>query len=177
MNIFFTDHHNHNQEWQYTQINVPLKTMPNSDDGRVKWWRKKVRDNTCPPILVWYQNNIQTHVIVDGHARLQAYRLENVTPKVLIITAINHRKYDDTVGRIDALKGIKYSLERSKKPLDVAKLNELMVYLYKPQDLYHPFIRSKMLANFDAIWLDEVSVFKTDTGIDQDNLAYMMQSA
>lgn len=156
--------------WQDLLPTLPLKVMPGAEDGRVKWWRKKVREGVCPPILVWYQNNIQTHVIVDGHARLQAYRLENVKPNALIISAIEHKTHNDTSNRIDALRGIKHSLEQSNKLLDVDKLNDLMINLYKPQDLYNPFIRSKIIADFDDIWLKEVCSFRKNTCIDHEDL-------
>lgn len=162
-------------DWQNLLPTIPLKVMPSAEDGRVKWWRKKVREGVCPPILVWYQNNIQTHVIVDGHARLQAYRLENVKPNALIITAIEHKTYDNTSSRIDALRGIKHSLEHSDKLLDVDKLNDLMINLYEPQDLYNPYIRSKIISDFDDIWLKEVRLFCKNTPIDQSDLADMIE--
>jgi len=70
---------------QDTNSLVNLRPAAPLDSGRLKWWRKKAREQALPPILVWYLDCLQAYVVVDGHIRLQAAILENQAPEFIIV--------------------------------------------------------------------------------------------
>ncbi|GAA1899682.1 hypothetical protein GCM10009837_22870 [Streptomyces durmitorensis] len=57
--------------------------MPDADDPRVKAYRKQARDGTLPPVLLWWVSGLDSHLVLDGHARLAAAIAESVEPAVL----------------------------------------------------------------------------------------------
>lgn len=73
---------------------ISLKNLSDEYNGRVKWWRKKIKENTCPPLLFWWQPHIQGLLLIDGHARLKAYQLENIQPNCLVLTAYQQENFD-----------------------------------------------------------------------------------
>ncbi len=64
---------------------LPLRLPSAPDDGRVKSWRKHARDNTLPPILLWWVGGLQMYVILDGHDRLLAACEERINPQVIAL--------------------------------------------------------------------------------------------
>ncbi|MFP2931232.1 hypothetical protein ACLESO_39785 [Pyxidicoccus sp. 3LG] len=62
---------------------LSLRAPSRVDDGRVKAWRKHVRDGTLPPVLLFYARLADMWLVVDGHDRLHAALLEGATPPVL----------------------------------------------------------------------------------------------
>ncbi|MGV9273247.1 hypothetical protein [Streptomyces griseosporeus] len=62
---------------------LPLRPVPDADDGRVKAYRKQARDGTLPPVLLWWVSGLDCHLVLDGHARLAAAIAESVEPAVL----------------------------------------------------------------------------------------------
>ncbi|MGV4980927.1 hypothetical protein ACVB8X_29775 [Streptomyces sp. NRAIS4] len=69
----------HSGSWEI----LPLRPMPDHRDGRVKAYRKQVRDGTLPPVLLWWVSGLDCHVILDGHARLAAAITESTAPPLL----------------------------------------------------------------------------------------------
>lgn len=69
----------HNGSWEI----LPLRVMPGADDPRVKAYRKQARDGILPPVLLWWVSGLDSHVVLDGHARLAAAIAESVEPAVL----------------------------------------------------------------------------------------------
>ena len=67
---------------------LPLRELPAADDGRVKAYRKQVREGSIAPVLAWWINPLACHVILDGHARLVASLSEDSAPPLLALTAI-----------------------------------------------------------------------------------------
>jgi hypothetical protein len=51
---------------------LPLRRLTGADEGRLKWWRKVARENGLPPVLAWYVNVLEKHLVLDGHVRLRA---------------------------------------------------------------------------------------------------------
>ncbi|MFE0644934.1 hypothetical protein ACFW2Y_25480 [Streptomyces sp. NPDC058877] len=82
---------------------LPLRPMPDADDGRVKAYRKQVREGTLPPVLLWWVSGLDCHLVLDGHARLAASIAESVEPPLLQL----HRTLpnDDRSARIDDAVG------------------------------------------------------------------------
>ncbi|MFE6163003.1 hypothetical protein ACFQ7F_29275 [Streptomyces sp. NPDC056486] len=69
----------HSGSWEI----FPLRAMPDADDPRVKAYRKQARDGTLPPVLLWWMSGLDSHLVLDGHARLAAAIAESVEPAVL----------------------------------------------------------------------------------------------
>ncbi|MER7479579.1 hypothetical protein ABTX60_18400 [Streptomyces sp. NPDC126510] len=90
---------------------LPLRPMPGPGDGRVKAYRRQVREGTLPPVLLWRVSGLDCHLILDGHARLAAAIAESVEPPLLRL----HRTVpgEDLTARIDDAVGFyEYELER-----------------------------------------------------------------
>lgn len=58
------------------------------DDGRVKAYRKQVREGVIAPVLLWWISGLTCYVILDGHDRLQACLAEGVTPPLLSLSRL-----------------------------------------------------------------------------------------
>lgn len=69
----------HSGSWEV----LPLRPLPEADDGRVKAYRKPARDGMLPPVLLWWVSGLDCHLILDGHARLAAAIAESTAPPVL----------------------------------------------------------------------------------------------
>ncbi|WP_030678565.1 hypothetical protein [Streptomyces rimosus] len=69
----------HSGSWEI----LPLRQMPDADDGRVKAYRKQARDGSLPPVLLWWVSGLDCHLVLDGHARLAAAIAESVAPPLL----------------------------------------------------------------------------------------------
>ncbi|MET9378657.1 hypothetical protein ABZX98_31735 [Streptomyces sp. NPDC002992] len=66
----------HNGSWEV----LPLRPLPDTDDGRVKAYRKQAREGILPPVLLWWVSGLDCHLLLDGHARLAAAIAEDVEP-------------------------------------------------------------------------------------------------
>ncbi|WP_435603649.1 hypothetical protein [Streptomyces sp. bgisy130] len=75
----YVDWYVHNGSWEI----LPLRSMPDADDSRVKSYRKQARDGTLPPVLLWWVSGLDCHLILDGHARLAAAIAESTEPRLL----------------------------------------------------------------------------------------------
>lgn len=139
---------------------ITLKNMPNPDNGRVKWWRKKIVENTCPPILFWWHQHIQSFVLVDGHARLCAYQLEHKCPVALCITAINYHHFDNNTPtqikeRLNILSNLKKSLEKKEQKqedIDIQAINQLLIKLYDDNSYESLTSLPKVISHLDEIY-------------------------
>lgn len=89
----------HSHSWEI----LPLRPMPNTDDSRVKAYRKQAREGTLPPVLLWWISGLDCHLILDGHARLAAAIAESVEPPLLQLHRTVQR--DDLAARINEATG------------------------------------------------------------------------
>ncbi|WP_338702674.1 hypothetical protein V2W30_35360 [Streptomyces sp. Q6] len=69
----------HNGSWEV----LPLRAWPEASDARVKAYRRQVREGVLPPVLLWWCSGLDTHVVLDGHARLAAALAEDTAPPLL----------------------------------------------------------------------------------------------
>lgn len=153
---------------------LPIVYLKRLDEynGRVKWWRKKVREGFCPPILTWLQDNLQAHFLIDGQARLQACLLENVEPTVLTITNTYTRSYEIKEEKREELQRI-IDKNSDKMPTDV--LNNMLIDRHSPkQTLERTALYSTAVKNFDPRWLHEVYELVKSHPVDDDELQSMI---
>jgi hypothetical protein len=71
---------------------IPLRTASRPDAARVKSWRKHAREATLPPILVGWVSALDVYVVLDGHDRLLAARLEKTKPEAVGLYTVQERR-------------------------------------------------------------------------------------
>ena len=141
---------------------LPLKAIPNIDDGRVKWWRKKIKEQACPPMLLWWQSHLLGHIVIDGHSRWLAHQLEGSRPDVLVISAFKSDEYkslDDPQRRIQVLQSLKKFVTNnnaSNYVVTMDKINEVLLQAYPDTMDHHAVTVGKPIMDLDSRWVDEI---------------------
>ncbi|MEU4626692.1 hypothetical protein AB0G04_42760 [Actinoplanes sp. NPDC023801] len=79
---------------------LPLRTPSGASDGRVKAYRKQVRDGTLPPVLLWWVSGLCGYVVLDGHDRLAAALAEHREPPWLELTRLDADKAAATTSEL-----------------------------------------------------------------------------
>lgn len=64
---------------------LPLRQLPATEAARVKAYRRQVREQVLPPILLWAVSGLDGYLLIDGHCRLAAALAEGVDPPVLVL--------------------------------------------------------------------------------------------
>ncbi len=140
--------------------------------GRVKWWRKKVLEGSCPPILTWFQDNLQAHLLIDGHARLLACLLEKVTPTVLTIANVQVKSYAVELSEREKLQRI---IEQNHEKMPVDTLNKMLIDCHSPFQTYErTALYSTVIRDMDTRWLREVLEQVEKYPIDDEELQYIL---
>lgn len=137
---------------------VALKEAPTEDSGRVKWYRKLVREVSCPPVLVWFLNCLDGFVILDGHARLKAFQLESVAPTFLVLNSIveYHFKKDPKMQQ-NVLQGIEKRQQHAhKSKMTTEAINKLLINAFDTRPYCRKVTSAKARHNFETTWLNEV---------------------
>ena len=156
---------------------MALKAMPPESDGRVKWWRKKVKEGTCPPALIWFISCLQAYVILDGHSRLRAFQLENQKPKYMVLKPLNELERQPNP---ELAKRVHESLkEREQNPrksaMSIHQINKLLIEVYDDRPFVNYNSNSLAKTDFEAQWQEEVRSFIGRTDTDEKELAYMLE--
>lgn len=108
------------------------------NDGRLKWWQKKAKEGTLPPILIYYISGLDGYVVIDGHYRLRAAQLENILPDVIVLSTYKVEKYPiDPNRQQNILKSLKQRQNNIRKidKMDVTKINNILIDAYKKEEL------------------------------------------
>lgn len=72
----------------WSAMPLPSRPWPSSDDGRVKAYRKLLREGVAPPVLLVWISGLRTSLVLDGHARMVAASLEACPiPSLTIVEA------------------------------------------------------------------------------------------
>ncbi|MCG8384180.1 MAG: hypothetical protein MJA30_01465 [Cytophagales bacterium] len=155
---------------------IRLKEKQPTETGRIKWWKKKVAEDSCPPILTWFVASLDSLVVVDGHDRLSAYEALNIQPQFLIINSVRKEPKEVDKGKqqgiLDSLA--KRNLNPEKKGLTVERLNYLLLDAFDDSAFRRPITKSNGKAGLSESWIKEVSSFKLDSSIDQEELEAML---
>lgn len=144
--------------WKENESLVSLRHTAPLDDGRLKWWRKKAREEALPPILVWYLGCLDAYVIADGHVRLQAALLENRLPDFIAVSSTHaeHWPLDETKQQA-VVESLTRVAERPRhKPMNIEQLNALLIATFDDRPQLSPHTRAWARIGSDAQWLTEV---------------------
>lgn len=136
---------------------ISLKPLPSEQEGRVKWWRKKIKENTLPPILVWNIYNLMSNIIIDGHARLKACILEGVKfPPILELASfINQNPLSESATMMEYIEKRNFLQWKNMKittKVSTATVNNMLL---KP-DPERVYTKSRYQYNFEKEWINEV---------------------
>lgn len=71
---------------------LPLRPLAPPSQGRVKAYRKQVREGILPPVLLWWISGLDCYVVLDGHDRLAAALAEDVPPPVLALASVSSER-------------------------------------------------------------------------------------
>ncbi|MFS1291878.1 hypothetical protein ACLRDI_29620 [Pseudomonas piscis] len=131
--------------------------------GRLKWWRKKAREGSLPPILLWYVSGLNSYLILDGHYRLQAAIDENLPPQFLVLSSPRVTAYAPNPQEQQKVLGA-LQVQIQRKNLETARLNQLLISTFDDRP-YHGF-GSQSWAGIasEQVWIDQVSGILKERG-------------
>ncbi|WP_213132931.1 hypothetical protein [Citrobacter sp. FP75] len=129
-----------------------------ADAGRLKWWRKKCREGTLPPILIWFIGGLGSFVILDGHYRLQAAITEEIPPSFLVVSELNERVIaGDPVHRERILRALEKQ-QRNNTEASINAINQTLINLYDTRYFYAS-TRSRAILGEGTRWAQELDNF------------------
>ncbi|TMU79490.1 hypothetical protein FGA82_13210 [Pseudomonas fluorescens] len=127
--------------------------------GRMKWWRKKAREGSLPPILLWYVGGLCSYVIIDGHYRLQAALDEHVKPDFIVLSFTEARQVklcEDTQQRVFS----SLMMQSAKNPeFDVRTLNQALIHTFDDRPYHWAGTHAWAGIASDQQWSTEVATF------------------
>ncbi len=164
--------------WYFNGSNelIAIKDKPHADSARVKWWRKKVKEHTCPPVLAWFLNPLDAYIIIDGHSRLVAYQLEKQPVKILILSQYIHVPIKEN-HKLEALRGLKQRLDSHQKnntKPNIDDINQVLIQAYD-DNFYEKIITTGKASNFTKSWQQEITSFRKNHNIDKKSLQAMLE--
>ncbi|MEM1252767.1 MAG: hypothetical protein AAGI69_10055 [Cyanobacteria bacterium P01_H01_bin.21] len=135
--------------------------MPDKSDGRLRWWRKKVRENSLPPILIWYLNCLDAYVIVDGHIRLLAAYLEDYVPEFIAIYSAHSTKVTpDPEKQEKIFQSLTHQqILKRHKPISAETLNDVLIRAFDDRPYLTPKTTAWATIRSDEAWQQEVQQF------------------
>ena len=135
-----------------------LKHLHSAEDGRIKWWRKKAKEQLLPPILAWYLTCLDAYIIVDGHDRLVASILENIPFDLIVVYSayeIQNVRDPKIQERLIQYVASEITLTR-KNHLSIERLNQILIRAFDNR----PFINTRTVSTasieLETQWEEEV---------------------
>ncbi len=113
---------------------IGLHTV-DEDSGRLKWWRKKAKEGTLPPVLFYYISGLGSYILLDGHYRLKAAQLEDIRPDAILLTSYKTEKYDtDPKIQQAILKSLQH--RKRNRSLNQDELNNILINAYTKEHIH-----------------------------------------
>lgn len=97
--------------WDHRPATIPSRAWPEPDHARVRAYRRLTREHALPPVLTVWCSALQSHLVLDGHARLVAARGEGVDPPVLSVVRMAPRAQRDDARARERLASTRAALE------------------------------------------------------------------
>lgn len=137
---------------------MALKKKVPENHGRLKYWMKTVRSQSCPPILVMFIHPLDKFIILDGHLRLQAFLAQGVEPQFLVVSPfIDHEMPERKEFQDRFMRGVNRRLSRkTKRKLSVKELNELIIPVFDNRPFTSFITLSRAKRDFETLWKKEV---------------------
>jgi hypothetical protein len=156
---------------------VSLKNEPNEESGRVKWFRKLVREDSCPPVLVWFIGCIDGYVILDGHSRLKAFQLESLPIKFLVLNSILEEEIKrDPKVQENVLLGLqKRENNKTKRKMNTQEVNRLLISVFDTRPYYRPITNAKAKSGYESKWASEVREFGIKQKLNSEDIEDMIE--
>jgi hypothetical protein len=94
---------------------LPLRRLSPVDAGRVKSYRRQLREAILPPALLWWVSGLDVLLVLDGHDRITAALAEHTVPEVVVLAlaadprwtaAVQRRPLREYEGRIEHQKAL-----------------------------------------------------------------------
>lgn len=146
--------------WWNTGCQLINIKNPQAESGRVKWWRKKVREGRLPPILVWYLSCLDAYIIIDGHDRLMASIIENQPPELIVISSAQEIHFPpDLVKQEHVLAALGNPNSARKKSISIEHMNEVLLQAFDESPITQTRSSSWASITSDQSWVDEVGEF------------------
>lgn len=133
--------------------------------GRMKWWRKKSREGTLPPVLVWFIAGLGSYVILDGHYRLQAAIEEGIPPEFIVLSEFEEREFRNNEEERQRIER-SLLLQQSKNPdANLDGVNNMLINLYDTKYQFSP-THSRAILGKGELWEKEVCDYLRKQGLD-----------
>lgn len=164
-------------DWDDDIHPLPLREMSPHDSGRVKAWRKRARAGDLPPILLGCISGLAAYVVLDGHDRLLAAKLEGVSAPFLALDRVSEackieEERDavwDSVGKaFDHSANAMIGFQDSRK-FTAEKANRILLDTYVPRLASRLTAASSVIMK-DAQWRSEVRAEADRQGVDVETL-------
>lgn len=155
---------------------VALKNEPDTANGRVKWFRKLVRESVCPPVLVWYLRVIDGYIILDGHNRLKAFQLEDKPIEFLVLNNV----LEETIETDEKIREkILFSLQKRqenafKTQLSTEETNAILLSAYDKSTYFKAITKATAKPNFEAKWMAEIKDFGEKQNLKSEDIEMMI---
>jgi len=128
---------------------ISLKQL-DLEEGRLKWWRKKVKENTAPPVLIYFISALDAYVIIDGHFRLKASYLEGKSPEFFSISLVRTEPLE-----VDLKKQQNVENQiKMKKGIPQEQVNNMLISAYK--NSFSSNAHTHAIQNPNRKWIKEV---------------------
>lgn len=118
---------------------IPLRKSSDPEHGRVNWYRKLARSGDLPPVFLFRHDGLDSRLVLDGHDRLLATRLEGVFPEMWEISRVRveDRSYpEDECTTIEANLANELEKEGGGNA-QVEAINQRLLELHSRQTLIH----------------------------------------
>ena len=132
-------------DFEIDNIPIAVKETPYEDSGRVKFWRKKVKEGTLPPIVLMHMSQLSNSIIIDGHSRLMASILENVPPKLIILYPTIEQEIKPDLKQADKRAKALIKQFETNPNLKLKQMNQLLISFYDDR----PWLVRRTTAKFN----------------------------
>lgn len=125
--------------------------------GRLKWWRKKAREGSLPPILLWFVGGLSAYVVLDGHYRLQAAIEENRPPQFIVLSSTHIRPVQtDPDWQQQVLETLRRQIDKYPN-FNPASMNDVLIHAFDDRPEHSPQTHTWVGIGSDQAWVDDVS--------------------
>lgn len=124
---------------------LTMRERPREDEGRVKYWRKQIRAGRMPPIVLLWLSGFDCWLVVDGHRRLLAARLEGQLPAAIGVYSFVEVHWppatSETIEQHERERGHR-ERQGPLTPAVIRQLDEQLIRIHDDRPHYQPVTRA-----------------------------------